>query len=128
MKFRLIENKPSRMSNSKKSLKESSHRYNMFTIEDEDSHVIIKDLNGVIQSRAEDIEEAHHQIDNELCTSDARINLRNISKEDLDSLCNKLNISIVQEEPINLLYCVLQGGKDNIEHLIYNLKRMKAVE
>lgn len=121
-------NRMPRMNRSKKLLKESSHNYKMFTVDDEDSHVVVKDINGVVQSRADSVEEAHEQIDNELCTCRALIDLQNISKEDLHLLCNNSNISIIQEEPINLLNCIFQGDKGNIRSLLDDLKNMRSVD
>lgn len=121
-------NKMPRMNDSRTSLNESSHNYKMFTVDDEDSHVVVKDINGVVQSRADSVEEAHEQIENELCTCRASINLQNISEEDLHLLCNNSNISIVQEEPINILNCTFQGDRGNIRSLLDDLKNMRSVD
>lgn len=121
-------NRMPRMKDSRTSLNESSHNYKMFTVDDEDSHVVVKDINGVVQSRADSVEEAHEQIENELCTCRASIDLQNISEEDLHLLCNNSNISIIQEEPINLLNCIFQGDKGNIRSLLDDLKNMRSVD
>ena len=124
-------NKMSRMSDSKKSLKESSRKrlteavnpYKGFTVEDEDLHYVIRDYTGNIQSTADTPEEAHQIIDSKLGTKQVIVNVNKFS--DLDSYCKKFNLSIVNQERAPYMEYTLQGDLNNINALIDIINQYK---
>lgn len=105
------------------SLTESSHTYNGFTVEDEDSHYVIRDFTGNIQSQADTPEEAHQIIDSELGTRQVIVNVNKFS--DLDSYCKKFNLSIVNQERAPYMEYTLQGDLNNINTLIDYINQYK---
>ena len=106
-------------------LTEASHSYKGFTVEDEDSHYVIRDFNGNIQSRADTPEEAHQIIDSELGTKRLVVNVNKFP--DLDSYCKKFNLSIVDQERSPYIEYTIQGDLNYIYTLIDYINHYKAL-
>ena len=106
-------------------LTEASHPYKGFTVEDEDSHYVIRDFTGNIQYTADTPEEAHQIIDSELGTKRLVVDVNKFS--DLDSYCKKFNLSIVDQERAPYMEYTIQGDLDNINTLIDYINQYKAL-
>ena len=106
-------------------LTEASHPYKGFTVKDEDSHYVIRDFNGTVQSRADTPEEAHQIIDSELGTKRLIVDVNKFSN--LDSYCKKFNLSIVNQERAPYMEFTLQGDLNNINALIDYIDQYKAL-
>ena len=105
------------------SLTEAANPYNGFTVEDEDSHYVIRDFIGNIQYTADTPEEAHQIIDSELGTKQVVVNVNKFP--DLESYCKKFNLSIVNQERAPYIEYTLQGDLNNINTLIDYINQYK---